>query len=586
VILAAGPARWLEREGEREIRSYLEHALTRKIRVPVSIGAMGFPGKRIDARDILVGDPHGTRVSIESLAARPSFWRSLLARHLVLDEIEFRSARFRLPTLAGNGTSHPHDLLLERGSLSLSPENRGSRFHLSASTPRGGAIEGEGLLTGEGRQEGWTGRLRFSRLEIEPLLDRIPIPWHKSEAARIDGTLSLSGWAERASMEAAVDLSQVGVASDWLSSLPVALDGRVEMDALWEGGALTVTKGRVRSSELDVDWSGTLPLAGRSALAALKLKLRNARCQAVLDAIPSSLLGEYSGFVLDGFMDAEVRVQLDPAHPGNRKSTSLQVEVDDRCRFRRAPLGADLHRLRRTFVHRVSLADGEVYAFPTGPSAPGWTRLSRVSPFVLHAILAQEDRSFFEHQGFVPEAFEMALEKNVAEGRFVSGASTISMQLARNLFLEREKTLARKIREIVLTWWLEKNLAKHEILELYVNLVEFGPLVYGIRAAAEYYFGRPPDRLSPAESAFLASLLPSPARYHRSYERGALTPSARARVERILHWMAEERRIDENALSYGLAELSEGLRFHYDGRPASRRVHDFGMAAPLPAEQE
>jgi hypothetical protein len=455
-----------------------------------------------------------------------------------------------------------------------------------ASTPRGGVIEGEGLLAGEGRRPGLTGRLRFSRLEIEPLLDVIPVPWHESEAARVDGTLSLSGGAERASIVAGIDFSQVGVASDLLSPLPVAIDLRIEMDAVWEEGALNVTKGRLRSSALDVDWSGTLPLGGRSTLAALELKLRNARCQAVLDAIPSSLLGEYSGFVLDGSMDAELRVHLDPSHPENRKTTSLQIEVDDRCRFQRVPLRADVGRLRGPFVHRVPLADGEIYAFPTGPSSPGWTRLSRVSPFLLHAILAQEDRSFFEHHGFVPEAFEMALEKNVAEGRFASGASTISMQVARNLFLEREKTLARKIREIVLTWWLEKSLAKHEILELYVNLVEFGPLVYGIRAAADYYFGRRPDELSPAESAFLASLLPSPARYHLSYERGALTPSARARVERILHWMAQEGRIDENALSYGLAELSEGLPFHYGRRPVLRRGHDFGVAAPLPGEQE
>ncbi|HEY7817112.1 MAG TPA: biosynthetic peptidoglycan transglycosylase, partial [Vicinamibacteria bacterium] len=586
-----GSARWLKGRAAREMKSFLEQALTRETGRVVRVGEIRVPGKRIEARDIRIDDADGASVSIDFLEATPGWLRSALGRRLWLNEVEIRGARIDLPAwVAGYGLSlpaagSPRELLLERGTLSFSPENHGSRFRLSATTPKGGLIEGEGFVTQQGPSRRMTGSLRLAGLEIEPLLGSIPIPWHKSETARVDGSLSLSGDTDRVSIAAGVDLSGIGVAAESLSPLPVAIEGRLEMDGVWEGGTLKVTKGWMRSSGLDVEWSGTLPFTGASSLAALDMRLRRARCQAVLAAIPESLLGEYSGFVLEGTMDAELHVGLDPRHPENRESTNLEIDVDDRCRFRRVPARANVGRLRRPFVHRVSLANGTTHSFASGPSSPGWTRLSRVSPFLLHAILAQEDRSFFEHRGFVPEAFEMALEKNVAEGRFASGASPISMQLARNLFLEREKTLARKVREIVLTWWLEKSLGKHEILELYVNLVEFGPRVYGVRAAADYYFGRLPDELSPAEAAFLASLLPSPSRYHRSYEQGTLSPSARARVERILHWMAQGNRIDEEALSYGLSELSEGLRFHYGRRPESRHGTDFGMAAPLPGEE-
>jgi membrane peptidoglycan carboxypeptidase len=156
--------------------------------------------------------------------------------------------------------------------------------------------------------------------------------------------------------------------------------------------------------------------------------------------------------------------------------------------------------------------------------------------------------------------------RNLEEGRYVVGASTISMQLAKNLYLQREKTIARKVQEVILTWWLENALNKDEILELYLNVIEYGPGVYGLRHAAAYYFGREPIELSPAESAFLACMLPSPKRYHLSYERGALTRFMKSRMRRLLEHMAKRERIGPEALAYGLAELDD-FRFRRDGDP-------------------
>ena len=154
------------------------------------------------------------------------------------------------------------------------------------------------------------------------------------------------------------------------------------------------------------------------------------------------------------------------------------------------------------------------------------------------------------------------------------------MQLAKNLYLQREKTIARKVQEVILTWWLENALNKDEILELYFNVIEYGPGVYGLRNAAAYYFGREPIELSPAESAFLACMLPSPKRYHVSYERGALTRSMKSRMRRLLEHMAKRERIGPEALAYGLAELDD-FRFHRvgDPMPETRALPPLGAPA-------
>ena len=202
------------------------------------------------------------------------------------------------------------------------------------------------------------------------------------------------------------------------------------------------------------------------------------------------------------------------------------------------------------------------------------------------AVISHEDGGFYEHGGFAPWAIRDALVRNLEEGRYVVGASTISMQLAKNLYLQREKTLARKAQEVILTWWLENALTKDQILELYLNVIEYGPGVYGLRNAAAYYFGRFPSELSPAEAAFLACMLPSPKRYHVSYERGALTRSMKNRSRRLLEHMAKRERIGPEALAYGLAEL-EDFHFHQigDPPPPPRMLPPLGAPEPLdPAE--
>jgi membrane peptidoglycan carboxypeptidase len=197
---------------------------------------------------------------------------------------------------------------------------------------------------------------------------------------------------------------------------------------------------------------------------------------------------------------------------------------------------------------------------------------------LVHAVVSHEDGAFFRHSGFAPWAIRDALVRDLEAGRYVTGASTISMQLAKNLFLRREKTLARKAQEVILTWWLEAARSKAQILELYLNLIEYGPGIYGIRAAANHYFGREPVDLSAAEAVFLASILPAPKRFHAEYVAGELTRSMAARMRRQLARLADRGQLDQVALADGLAEI-EQFRFARPGVPVPHVAA--GGAAPL-----
>ena len=179
-------------------------------------------------------------------------------------------------------------------------------------------------------------------------------------------------------------------------------------------------------------------------------------------------------------------------------------------------------------------------------------------------MLTTEDGGFFHHHGFNHAAIRNALIANIKARRFVRGASTITMQLAKNLFLSREKTLSRKLEELVLTDYLEQAFTKDEMMELYLNIIEFGPNVYGVTAAADHYFGRRPEELNLAECMFLSSILPKPVHYHHLYEDGELPES-------WLRGIRARMVIAQRTGKITAAELAEGLTepvvFHKPNTP-------------------
>jgi monofunctional biosynthetic peptidoglycan transglycosylase len=162
-----------------------------------------------------------------------------------------------------------------------------------------------------------------------------------------------------------------------------------------------------------------------------------------------------------------------------------------------------------------------------------WVPLSRISPHLRHAVVAAEDASFFTHEGFDWEGIKDAAMHNLEAGEFKRGGSTITQQLAKNLYLSSERSLFRKAKEALITWELEQRLSKKRILELYLNVAEWGHGVYGAEAAAQHHFGKPAHELTPDEAAWLAAMLPSPRRYDPLRKTTFLT----RRHERILKWI-------------------------------------------------
>ena len=162
-----------------------------------------------------------------------------------------------------------------------------------------------------------------------------------------------------------------------------------------------------------------------------------------------------------------------------------------------------------------------------------WVAYDRIAVSLKRAIVAAEDAKFLDHDGFDWEGIQKAYEKNRKQGKIVSGGSTISQQLAKNLFLSGERTWWRKAQEAVITVMIEAVMTKRRILEIYLNVIEWGNGVFGAEAAAHYHFNVAVTDLSAEQAAQLAAMVPSP----RRYSRGSETPYLRKRTEIILSRM-------------------------------------------------
>jgi membrane peptidoglycan carboxypeptidase len=144
-----------------------------------------------------------------------------------------------------------------------------------------------------------------------------------------------------------------------------------------------------------------------------------------------------------------------------------------------------------------------------------------VSPYLTNSILISEDGLFFHHKGFLESALRASIIQNIKEKKFARGGSTISMQLVKNLWLSKEKTLARKLEEALIVWLIENKrlISKERMFEIYLNIIEWGPDVYGAKEASQYYFEKDPDMLSIEEAIFLTSIIPKPKKFKWSFDK-------------------------------------------------------------------
>lgn len=199
------------------------------------------------------------------------------------------------------------------------------------------------------------------------------------------------------------------------------------------------------------------------------------------------------------------------------------------------------------------------------PHQAEWLKLEKVSFHTIHAILTAEDARFFMHHGVDPREIYQSILHNWEKGRYARGASTITQQVVKLLFLENDKTLLRKFRETSGALLLELMLDKNAILEWYLNIVDFGSGVYGIDQAAQFYFATPPELLTIPQSILLASVIPSPNRWSDSLRNKALTTVGHQRFLSILSRMRSEGFINKTQCRIALLTGNFGSPIHWQG---------------------
>ncbi len=284
-------------------------------------------------------------------------------------------------------------------------------------------------------------------------------------------------------------------------------------------------------------------------------------CAQAFAAVPARFRSSLEQVELAGQFALEVHAVFDENKP---KSSVLDIDFDNGCKiveFGQLPR-PDL--FRKPFSTVAYNEKKEPYELKTGPGTDGWTSFGSMPRHLVDAVIEAEDSTFYKHRGVLLHRIKTAFESNLKRGKAQYGASTITMQLAKNLFLSREKTLERKLQELFFVWYLESSFTKDEIIELYLNVAEFGPSLYGVRAAARHYFGREPRELDLLESVFLAKLMPSPVKRHQAFENDKIPRDQMGRIRRLLGKLRDRMRISEEAYEQA---LDSKVRFHHPGDP-------------------
>jgi monofunctional biosynthetic peptidoglycan transglycosylase len=215
------------------------------------------------------------------------------------------------------------------------------------------------------------------------------------------------------------------------------------------------------------------------------------------------------------------------------------------------PPVADLASKKYSTVIQVKDWQGDYHDFVVGPKNRSWTSSSRIPAEMKWAVILAEDANFYKHDGFDVKAIKNAIKYDLEKKSLKRGASTITQQTAKNLFLSREKTITRKLKEIYLAYRMEQELTKGRIIEFYLNVVELGPMVYGIGHGAQYYFGKSASNLTPRECAFLAAMLPGPRVAYNPYKN---LEKVLKRSDMILRLLRQKGVLNEAEYQAALAE--------------------------------
>jgi hypothetical protein len=367
------------------------------------------------------------------------------------------------------------------------------------------------------------------------------------------GEIRLSGDASRVDVDLNGVVRGLSLQHRKLATEPVR---GLDLRFVWVGGgaldgsSVRVDRGEFGVGKVQGEVSGSFERQGEGHAIRGKFAVPLASCQAALDGLPSGLAPVLVGMKMAGTFSVSGRVAFESKRPDKAE---VEFQFLNDCRVTSAPPSVEVARFRQPFRRQVYDGDGKLVEVETGPGTPGWVSLGGISRFMEAAVLTTEDGGFRRHRGFDQEAIRNSIRENLKAGKFLRGASTISMQTAKNLYLYRDKTVGRKLQEAFLTMYLEQALSKEQILELYLNSIEFGPMIYGIGPAAQHYFKTSAAELSLGQALYLASILPNPKRQHFGAE-GKVHPGFMGYLRRLMRGMAKRNLIREDELEEGLSE--------------------------------
>ena len=386
----------------------------------------------------------------------------------------------------------------------------------------------------------------------------------------VNGTLKVLGNRDGAEADGAGSLTEGRLAWKSLAAKPIEkLDGRLKFAGgwSWRDHKFWLEEATVTTGAAVVVLKGFGDLPGKGATGELSMHMEPVAVTALRDSLPPGMMPWLEGATMSGRVGFEALMRLDAASPGLAAS---QFEL----------LQEELTLSDLAGISMPLFVDGQIVSLPrpAGTAFPAlregsWVALRRLPRHVARTILAAEDDGFFNHRGFDWRGIQRAMAKDYAAGAFVAGGSTITQQVAKNLFLSSERSISRKLQEMLLTYLLENQLTKEEVLEVYLNTARFGRSVVGVEAAARHYFGHPAAAMTQAESLALAVVLPAPARFGEQLEKRAFDESRMEKLEHIVANLERDGSISERDAAY--------LRGIIERQQFSRQV----AATPEPVSQ-
>jgi len=378
-------------------------------------------------------------------------------------------------------------------------------------------------------------RLEASALPLAALAPLAPAGLDLA-TARASGAATLAWSAGAIRLRAAGAIAGAAVERRAVAAERVPIDLGVELDAELDGAVVIVHQARATMGALTARGHGWVRRGGPAGFQAgvVDAAVDRAGCLALLESLPAPLRGPLTGLTMTGDAAARAHLDFDLGAPlGQGVALSADLDAGD-CAVVADPPAVDPRRLAGRTEH--VFPDGHKRV--VGPGAGDWVGLRGLPRVVPGAFVAAEDAHFFAHRGFDLPQIGRSLEVDLREGRFARGGSTITQQLVKNAFLSQRRSLDRKLQEAILTWRVEATLDKDVILERYLNIVELGPGVHGVAAAARHWFGVPVGELSAKEAAFLAALTPEPQTMSRRIAAaGRLDPVSAERVAVVLRAM-------------------------------------------------